>query len=586
MNQYFVSSFLKKALTQSLIILSLAACGGGGGGNDSGATVQPTNKAPIAVAGDEQTVDEETSVILKGSATDVDGTIASYAWSVTSGQGIILSDPSITSPSFEAPTTSKMLTLSFQLTVTDNDGASSSDTVNIIINPVNTIPVADAGADQTVVINDIIILDGNKSSDPDGTNLSFNWSVVSTPTNSTTSLDDNTSGSPSFTADSIGEYVLELIVNDGETDSIADSITITAIAPNTLPVADAGEDLVLILGNDAVLDGSKSSDADNQDLSFSWSLVSKPVNSIAEIYEPSIESPLFSPDISGDYVIALVVNDGSDDSVKDEMTVTAGTGVGGIISVDTIWSVENSPYILANKIQTAYGITLQVNSGVRVIGNDLDIEVFGSLDVNGSEEGKVVLSNVNIVPGDNPIDEWFDINIDHAIADDGSIYSPTGNAIYGSLSLRNSIISSQRYMYIWYPVKDCLIEKNIFINSGGIDTGHRDDIKVFIRNNVFYQSTGSISTEFSVKNWASYGESETVVEFNSFLSTDRIAVAVHIDGAMSAENNFWNTLDSEIIESMINDVNDDLSLPDEISYDFLLSKPHTNTPDPTPYLPQ
>mgnify|MGYP000209277143 CR=1 FL=1 len=280
------------------------------------------------------------------------------------------------------------------------------------------------------------------------------------------------------------------------------------------------------------------------------------------------------------------MNDGEDNSVADETTVTVGTSVGGIILVDTIWNTENSPYIITSNIQSAYAITLQVDSGVRIIGNDMDIEVFGSLDINGSEDKKVVLENVHIVPGSGPIDDWFDINIEHVIADGGSIYAPSPGAIYGSLSLSNSILLNLDYMYIWYPAEDTRIEKNIFINSGGISTGHREDIKVYIRNNVFYQSTGDIGSVYAVRNWATYGTSETIVEFNTFLSVDRVAVEVTIDGSMMAKNNYWNTLDTVIIESMINDVNDDLSLPGEISYDLFLTEPHVDTPDPTSYLPQ
>lgn len=583
MKKHLSLSFLKKTLSHSLLILSLGACGGG---SSSGTIEPPANTAPVAVAGIEQLVDEETKVTLFGAATDADGTIVSYNWSETSGKGVVLSDSSSISPTFLAPATTTTLTLSFQLTVTDNEGATNSDTVNIIVNPINTLPVSNAGESLTVLINNQVILDGSKSSDPDGTALIFNWYFVSTPVNSSAILNNNTLESPSFTVDILGEYVLELIVNDGEADSAIDRVIVTAITPNNVPVADAGVDQVIILGNDAPLDGGNSSDTDNQALSYNWSLISKPINSNADIEEPSIESPLFKPDIVGDYVLALVVNDGKDDSLKDEVTITVGTGIGGIISVNTILNAENSPYILTKKLQTAYGITLQINSGVKIIGNNNSIEVFGSLDINGSEEKKVVLESVNIVPGDGDSFDWFDINIDHVIAESGSIYSPTGNAIHGSLSLRNSVISNMRYISLWYPVEDSVIEKNIFINSGGISTGHRGDVKIYIRNNVFYKSQGSGVYKFSVDNWAAYDNSRTIVEFNSFLSVDRIAVQVRVDGLMTAENNYWNTLDTSVIESMINDNNDDLSSPDDISYDFFLTEPHVNTPDPTPYLPQ
>jgi hypothetical protein len=90
------------------------------------------NQAPTANAGPDQTVTQTQTVTLTGAASsDPDGTIASYAWSQTSGTAVTLSSASAVSPTFTAPIAPASLV--FQLTVTDNQGTSSIDTVTITI---------------------------------------------------------------------------------------------------------------------------------------------------------------------------------------------------------------------------------------------------------------------------------------------------------------------------------------------------------------------------------------------------------------------------------------------------------------------
>jgi hypothetical protein len=69
--------------------------------------------------------------------------------------------------------------LVFQLRVTDNKGASSTDTVKITVSdgstPTNQPPIANAGQDQTVGSKANVTLNGSLSSDPDGTIISYKW---------------------------------------------------------------------------------------------------------------------------------------------------------------------------------------------------------------------------------------------------------------------------------------------------------------------------------------------------------------------------------------------------------------------------
>ena len=102
-------------------------------------------------------------------------------------------------------------------------------------------PVADAGPDQTVLVGDTVQLDGSGSNDPDPLDtLTFAWSFVSVPAGSTATLSDPTAVNPTFVVDVSGNYVVQLIVNEGTVDSLPDSVSIST--DNSPPVADAGPD--------------------------------------------------------------------------------------------------------------------------------------------------------------------------------------------------------------------------------------------------------------------------------------------------------------------------------------------------------
>ena len=94
--------------------------------------------------------------------------------------------------------------------------------------PGNALPVAEAGEDQTVTAGTSVMLDGSASSDDDGDSLTYAWQLVAVPEGSTAELAAAVTAMPSFTADVAGEYVIELVVNDGHEDSAPDTVTVTA----------------------------------------------------------------------------------------------------------------------------------------------------------------------------------------------------------------------------------------------------------------------------------------------------------------------------------------------------------------------
>src|SRR5665213_2354471 len=90
------------------------------------------NIPPVANAGTNQTLPAgTTATTLNGTGTDADGTVASYAWKQTAGTTVTITSPNAATTTVTGLTTG---TYTFQLTVTDNLGATSTSTVNVTVN--------------------------------------------------------------------------------------------------------------------------------------------------------------------------------------------------------------------------------------------------------------------------------------------------------------------------------------------------------------------------------------------------------------------------------------------------------------------
>ncbi|UCD56950.1 MAG: putative metal-binding motif-containing protein [Candidatus Hydrogenedentota bacterium] len=91
---------------------------------------------------------------------------------------------------------------------------------------------------------------------------------------------------------------------------------------NECPTADVGPDQIAYVGDMLQLDGSGSADADGDPLSYTWSLIMKPVGSTAGLSDPTALMPTFMVDVPGVYAAELVVNDGTCDSQSDTCVIT------------------------------------------------------------------------------------------------------------------------------------------------------------------------------------------------------------------------------------------------------------------------
>jgi hypothetical protein len=115
-------------------------------------TVTNVNQAPVAHAGDDQTVPEGSAVTLHGGASfDPDNDPLTYAWTQTAGTAVSLSDPSAVEPSFTAPLTGPAgETLVFTLTVSDGVAQSTDDVAVVVTNVIDDFAISAQPPSQTV----------------------------------------------------------------------------------------------------------------------------------------------------------------------------------------------------------------------------------------------------------------------------------------------------------------------------------------------------------------------------------------------------------------------------------------------------
>jgi hypothetical protein len=121
-------------------------------------------------------------------------------------------------------------------------------------------------------------------------------------------LTDSNTATPSFVADLTGDYEIELTVTDEEGLASTDSVIVSS--NNQAPTASATTSDTLAFVSDAVtLDGSGSTDPDEDEIFYSWTITSAPAGSTASLDDPTAESPSLTPDLAGDYAFSLEVSD-------------------------------------------------------------------------------------------------------------------------------------------------------------------------------------------------------------------------------------------------------------------------------------
>ncbi|ROR22192.1 hypothetical protein EDB67_10920 [Vibrio crassostreae] len=317
----------------------------------------------------------------------------------------------------------------------------------------------------------------------------------------------------------------------------------------------------------ANLDGSQSYDPDNTgELTFSWDITSKPDGSNA-VFSLTEEVAKFTPDLPGEYTIALTVNDGEKDSPATAITITAGTELKGQYREDFTTKTEDSPYLVNGIVQIAEGKTFTID-GVTVlsIGDRNAMAVFGNLVIKDS-----TVNNVGMSHSGGTSAPYSSIEIRNS-----SIDSQTFPAVahsYGSTVITDSRVTGDEILnnYVWYPTAFQL-ERNVFESEVYLSIGIDDGVQANIKNNLF-------KGDLTVKSWAGYRSAIVNLNYNTFGYVPKLSLKGGDDQEkIDATENYWPTTDTDVIDEAITDNNDSLGIVGIIEYKPMLLEPHENTP--------
>ena len=188
-----------------------------------------TNQPTKANAGPDQSIILPSNTIYRsGRGTDPDGTISSYSWTKISGP----SAGTITNASNASTSVSGLIqgVYKFELVVTDNNGATGSDTMQLTVNAApNIAPVANAGIDQTITLPTSSATLTGSGTDADGTIVGYSWKQISGPSASRL-VSPNSAGTISDNLVA-GTYEFELTVSDNMGAVGKDTIVIVVAVP-------------------------------------------------------------------------------------------------------------------------------------------------------------------------------------------------------------------------------------------------------------------------------------------------------------------------------------------------------------------
>jgi hypothetical protein len=296
----------------------------------------PPPTPPTANAGVDQSVTLPVSTVSldgSGSKAATGNTISSYGWSQLTGP----TGDAITAPAGVSTTVTALVqgVYEFQLTVTDNLGSLTKDTIQVTVNAAAppAAPTANAGVDQSITLPlDSASLDGSASKAATGNSIStYSWVLISgpagdaltTPALSTTMVTDMVQG----------VYQFQLTVTDNLGNSSKDTVQVTVNAavppppPPTPPTANAGVDQAITLPVSTItLDGSGSKAATGNSISsYGWAQISGPSGDA--ITTPATVSTTVTALVQGVYQFQLTVTDNLGTITKDTIQVTVNAAV-------------------------------------------------------------------------------------------------------------------------------------------------------------------------------------------------------------------------------------------------------------------
>lgn len=270
--------------------------------------VLPANIIPSVNAGLDQTIQlPVTSTDFTATALDEDGSISNYSWTKVSGGFATLTNTNTTTL-----TASNLAvgTYVFRITVTDNEGATNFDDIQLTVLQTNVPPTVDAGINKSITlpINNISLT--GIATDQDGTIYSSNWTQNYGP--NTSVINPNNQLTTIVSGLVQGKYSFKLKATDNQGATNEDSVIVIVnpqviIPANKAPLVSLGSRVTTQLPKDSVSLTSISSDPDGTIVSYQWIKYSGP--SSYGIVTPKLANTKIINLVVGTYVFSLTVTD-------------------------------------------------------------------------------------------------------------------------------------------------------------------------------------------------------------------------------------------------------------------------------------
>jgi hypothetical protein len=305
------SNQLPYGLSALLLSAVLSGCGGDGGNDNTPPPV--ANRAPtVSLSNIPTDIREGEAFSFSINGSDPDGNNLIYTLATTEGPDLGLS-VSGTTGNGTAPSVDGDSAATIRVTASDGRLSATSTSSITILN--NAPPTASlTAAESSVREGNVITLDASASADVEGDDLTYSYAVIAGPD---VDLTAQAGSSASFNApdvDADTTFTVEVSVNDGR-DVTTETANIT-ILNNAAPIASlTATPMTVDEGEDIEFNASASTDAEDDDLTFSYVQISGPSLDLENTGETFTTS---APEVNGDSVVTVEVqvNDGRDTSTQ------------------------------------------------------------------------------------------------------------------------------------------------------------------------------------------------------------------------------------------------------------------------------
>ena len=330
-------------------------------------TVTGANDAPTADAGDNQIVPSAAVVNLNGTgSSDPDtGDALTYRWAQVAGTPTVaLDDETTATATFTAPAVTEDTVLMFQLTVTDSQVVSDTDTVAVTIQADNTAAIitGDLAGSVTEDADENTATGVLTATDPTESDIEFNEQLNTAGTYGAFAL--TAEGAWIYTLDNDASVTNALGVTTIVPDMVTETfqvqasdntpavVTITITGANDAPAAEAGDAQIVVVNAEVTLDGTGSHDPeDDSPQTYRWVQIDS-----REVLPNAVDTDRFTFtafSVSGNTVLTfeLTVTDQNGATDTDRVTVTVHPISGGISGIElTSDAGADGVYVTGNEI--------------------------------------------------------------------------------------------------------------------------------------------------------------------------------------------------------------------------------------------